>query len=601
MNTNIFSVFLIILVFSQSDINHHSYNEDYVKANLVSNSPGRSLFLTYTKESENELKTRMQSHFINLLENGNTSSAICSEFDLFFVNQKFLNNFLTYTDTYSRKIYKFYTGFCFSNNIVSVKNFKHVQNYQFKLKTKYSCDYHEFNFENFSLTRSSTLTYSYIFLYSDFQKHEYHEKNSIVSHSNLLFMAKHISKQRYQSINHTAIKPRPRSSAVILLMLMMCGDTGSLLNPGPIRRNVVDKCGVCVNSIKTNSRILSCSECNIKVHKKCEQANISHSYICNLCLYKLLPFNNIFDEFLDDNTNYVGLNNANPMVDNTSNYNAKQFECFKNKGLHFLHANARSIFHKLPELKLIAKQSNAAVIAISETWLDDSYTDACVQIEGYNIIRRDRASHAGGVCAYIREDLSYNIRSDLNNPDLEDLWFEILLKKSKPLYIGVCYRTNNNTKCFECLESTLSKLRSDCDFVVLGDFNVCLIKSKGKLGSIYRQLLNFFSSKQLINEPTRITETSSSLLDHIFTNNSEKIYQSGVLNVGLSDHLIVFCSRKIIRGQIGKHKTIKIRSVKNYSPIEFLNKLRNVDWTIVTNCTDVNKAWDNFKTIFFKL
>ena len=313
-----------------------------------------------------------------------------------------------------------------------------------------------------------------------------------------------------------------------------------------------------------------------------------------------MPFNNIFDEFLDDNTNYVGITNSNPMVDNTSNYNAKQFECFKNKGLHFLHANARSIFHKLPELKLIAKQSNAAVIAISETWLDDSYTDACVQIEGYNIIRRDRASHAGGVCAYIREDLSYNIRSDLNNPDLEDLWFEILLKKSKPLYIGVCYRTNNNTKCFECLESTLSKLRSDCDFVVLGDFNVCLIKSKGKLGSIYRQLLNFFSSKQLINEPTRITETSSSLLDHIFTNNSEKNYQSGVLNIGLSDHLIVFCSRKIIRGQIGKHKTIKIRSVKNYSPIDFINKLRNVDWSTVTNCTDVNKAWDNFKTIFFE-
>ena len=47
--------------------------------------------------------------------------------------------------------------------------------------------------------------------------------------------------------------------------------------------------------------------------------------------------------------------------------------------------------------------------------------------------------------------------------------------------------------------------------------------------------------------------------------------------------------------------TIQIRSVKNYSPIEFLNKLRNVDWTIVTNCTDVNKAWDNFKTIFLKL
>ena len=271
------------------------------------------------------------------------------------------------------------------------------------------------------------------------------------------------------------------------------------------------------------------------------------------------------------------------------------------KDYTFLHINARSIYYKLSEIKLIAKYSKAAVIAISESWLDETYTDACVQIEGYNIIRRDREGHAGGVCAFIREDLAFNSRSDLNNPDLEDLWFEILLPKSKPLYIGVCYRTNRITKCFDYLENTLSKLRSDCDFIVLGDFNVCLIKSKGKLVNSYRQLLNFFSSKQLIKEPTRITETSASLLDHIFTNNTEKIYQSGVLNKGISDHLIVYCSRKVLRGQIGKHKTIKIRSLKNYSPIEFLSKLRNVDWTNVTNCTNVNEAWDNFKKIFFEV
>ena len=50
----------------------------------------------------------------------------------------------------------------------------------------------------------------------------------------------------------------------------------------------------------------------------------------------------------------------------------------------------------MPELELIAKQSQAAVIAITESWLDGSYTDASVGIEGYNIIRRDRVGHAGG-------------------------------------------------------------------------------------------------------------------------------------------------------------------------------------------------------------
>ena len=135
------------------------------------------------------------------------------------------------------------------------------------------------------------------------------------------------------------------------------------------------------------------------------------------------------------------------------------------------------------------------------------------------MIRREWEGHAGGVFAYIREDLAFNTRQDLNNHDLEDLWFEILLPKSKPLYVGICYRTNNNNSFLNCLESTLSKLRSDCDVLILGDINICLKKNKSKLCKEYKGLLKLFGCKQIIESPTRITETCSSLLDHIITNN----------------------------------------------------------------------------------
>ena len=246
----------------------------------------------------------------------------------------------------------------------------------------------------------------------------------------------------------------------------------------------------------------------------------------------------------------------------------------------------------------IANNSHAAVIGITETWLDSSYTDASVAIDGYNLIRRDRDGHAGGVCAYIRDDLAYNERKDFNNSDLEDLWFEILLPKSKPLYVSICYRTNTNNKFVECLENTFSKLRSDCDLLILGDINICLKKNKSKLCNEYKKFLRSFGCKQIIESPTRITDSCASLLDHIITNNTKKVYQSGVLDIGLSDHLITFCSRKIIKGQIGKHKTIRIRSLKNYSILSLLNNLRNIDWSTVTNCSDVNEAWYNFKTRF---
>ena len=153
------------------------------------------------------------------------------------------------------------------------------------------------------------------------------------------------------------------------------------------------------------------------------------------------------------------------------------FDCFKRRGLHFIHINTRSIFHKLSEIKVLALKIKPAVISISETWLDASYTNLSVNIDGYNVLRRDRASHAGGVCAYIRSDLSYNQRVELQNDDLEDLWMELLLPNSKPIFIGTCYRAPDNNKVIDCLESTLSKLRIECNTITLGDFNICLLKT----------------------------------------------------------------------------------------------------------------------------
>ena len=97
------------------------------------------------------------------------------------------------------------------------------------------------------------------------------------------------------------------------------------------------------------------------------------------------------------------------------------------------------------------KKRKAAVICITETWFNESHTDDSLKIEGYSLLRNDRNSHAGGVCAYIREDLSYKRMSDLTTSVQEDIWFELLLPKSKPLYIGVLYRTEKNKNCFNIL------------------------------------------------------------------------------------------------------------------------------------------------------
>ena len=74
---------------------------------------------------------------------------------------------------------------------------------------------------------------------------------------------------------------------------------------------------------------------------------------------------------------------------------------FASKGLHFVHLNINSILPKIDELRQIVKTTNAAIIGITESKLDSATFDPEISIEGYNIIRKDRNRHGGGVVCYI--------------------------------------------------------------------------------------------------------------------------------------------------------------------------------------------------------
>ena len=71
-----------------------------------------------------------------------------------------------------------------------------------------------------------------------------------------------------------------------------------------------------------------------------------------------------------------------------------------------------------------------------------------------------------------------------------------------------------------------------------------------------------------------------------------------MIESGISDHFITYCTRKIVRGQIGKHNTVKIRPMKDYSKESFIDLLNECDWDLVCQSRDVNEAWEKFSTMF---
>lgn len=58
-----------------------------------------------------------------------------------------------------------------------------------------------------------------------------------------------------------------------------------------------------------------------------------------------------------------------------------------------------------------------------------------------------------GSCVYVRSDIGFNVRSDLSNDNLEAVWIDILLTKSKPILVGALYRPPDQRNFVEILEN----------------------------------------------------------------------------------------------------------------------------------------------------
>jgi len=163
--------------------------------------------------------------------------------------------------------------------------------------------------------------------------------------------------------------------------------------------------------------------------------------------------------------------------------------------------------------------------------------------------------------------------------------------------VGTIYRPPNQSDFLEHFEDTMTKINPERETFIFGDFNICLLNKLSALCKRYQNILNRFNFKQLINVPTRVTQTSSTLIDHLISNSEDRVSQSGVLQLGLGDHFLIHFTRKIVRQSVNQESIVKIRSMKTYYKDDFTDKLNNANWSDVYLCTNVNNAWRIFQEI----
>ena len=78
--------------------------------------------------------------------------------------------------------------------------------------------------------------------------------------------------------------------------------------------------------------------------------------------------------------------------------------------------NVNSLLTHIDELKIFTSANEIDVLIINETKLDSTIENQEVNLPGYEIIRNDMKSNGrkgGGVCIYIRCNLNYTLRGDI--------------------------------------------------------------------------------------------------------------------------------------------------------------------------------------------
>ena len=137
---------------------------------------------------------------------------------------------------------------------------------------------------------------------------------------------------------------------------------------------------------------------------------------------------------------------------------------------------------------------------------------------------------------YVHESTTFIERNDLCPNSLEIICAEIKKPHNKSFLVSSWYRRpNSDINIFNDYESFLQNCETNnCELYVMGYFNCDVTKSSPDYNTRGLQFLStLYQLDQIINEPTRVTITSASLIDLFFTNKRENISQSGVIHLGL--------------------------------------------------------------------
>ena len=377
-----------------------------------------------------------------------------------------------------------------------------------------------------------------------------------------------------------------------------------LLRAGDVERNPGDKlkCPACQRTIAMNHCSIRCSICSCTYHIKCGDLSIKQyrasnastgllkPWMCNYCCLAILPFSTTSTEELIS----LFSESALPDIDSSAcdsqslqspiEWFSTTINGYYKNNFKIGHLNVNSILGKADEVINLLDECAFDILFITESKIDGTTSSSLFTHSQYCIIRRGRKRGGGGLLVYIRSNVTAHRQINLEPEGVESICLDVKGYANNWFLICACYRSPGKCKitdfipaCATAAERMYVKRK---EIMFIGDFNMNMLESPDNPNGPNKDLTNFmeqFCLTNVIHEAKRTTNCSSTLLDIILTSHPERLATSGILQVGISDHDLIFVVKKQKLPR-PKATTIDFRSIKNLDQNAFLSDLKNVPW-----------------------
>lgn len=377
------------------------------------------------------------------------------------------------------------------------------------------------------------------------------------------------------------------------------------------------KCKVCERIIACNHRTVLCKSCELQHHFKCAGLSVkdyrdivsdcNRSWTCNNCLLNVFPEASDASSALTNDSTRASYSQPVPLnTVNDMNNNFGPLPSTNTKGqLKCLLANVRSIRNKLLlDFHAIVYAKEFDIIALTETWLDQSVMDHEIIPHGYSIFRKDRSNRRGVLLA-CKDNLVVTRRSDLEENQCELLWCEISspVTGSKTL-LGIFYRPpDTNIDYISLLEKSFNRIANSNTYKVflVGDFNLANYDWVNQRPILFDQLnikiyelLNDLFLTQMNNQVTR----NDKILDLVLTSAPDLITDLSTCDLIHSDHLSVTFTINLNHGSVAPRSKL-VFDYKKANFDELKKTLSNIPWNVAMLDNDVDVNLTNWEDLFW--